>query len=165
MDKIRICDLKLSSKLFHLKLLTVTDFHDKEILFYKDLAAGQINMEFLSRTFIDGKHQTSCCIKSVFHNQVITPLNSHVLLKDHTEIIPSVGLISLFPHRFSLEILGQSLNAFGCARLPIYGFASSISSITFITDYDRLKEAEETLKGYPFTIHEGCVEQPQQHHC
>lgn len=152
MNTIRIYDLKSSSELFHLKLSNVSDYNDHELLFYKDLAAEQINIEFLSRTCIAGKPQTSCCIRSKFYNRVKTLLTSNLLLKDHAEIIPSVGLVSLFPHSFSLEILGQSLNAFGNANLPIHGFASSISSITFITDYDRLGEAEKTLKEYPFTI-------------
>ena len=150
MIKNGICNLKLSDELFHLKLLS--DFNDNELFFYKDLAAGKINIEFLTRTCVAGKIRTSICIQSKFYNQVKTLLNSHVPLKHHAEVIPSMGLISLYPHRFSLEILGQSLKAFSSTGLPIYGFASSISSITFITDYDRLREAEKALKGYPFAM-------------
>lgn len=147
MDKTRICNLKLSDELFHLKL--ISDCNENELLFYKDLAAGQINIEFLSSSHIAGKIQTSFCIRSKFYNQVKTLLTSDVSLKTHAEFFPSIGLISLYPHRFSLKILGRSLKAFSDICLPIYGFASSISSITFMTDYNRLREAEKALKGYP----------------
>ena len=68
---------------------------------------------------------------------------------DRAEFVPSVGALSLFPHRFSLKILGLAAHAFGRARFPLYAMTSSISSLTFITDYDKLSGAavlmEETL--------------------
>ena len=67
-------------------------------------------------------------------------------LKDLTKFIPSVGLVTLFPHRFSLMILGLSLDALERARIPIHGIASSISSITFVTDFERLEEAVKELQ-------------------
>ena len=152
MDKIRINAYKLSSEHFLLRLLNVSESNDNELDFYKTLAARQINIIFLSRTSINGKTWMSCCISSKFHNQVETLLYSVPALKNQSEFIPSVGLVSLFPHRFSLEILGKALNAFGNAGLSIYGFASSISSITFVTDYLRLKDTIEILREDPLFI-------------
>jgi aspartokinase len=152
MDKIRISDIKMSSELFYLKIQDITDFDENRLLFFRDLAAEQINIEFLSSSYMGGKPHTSCCIRSDFYDQVKALLISNSVLNRHTEITPSVGLVSLFPHQFSMDLLKQSLNAFDDVNLPIYGFSSSISSITFITDFYRLKETEKILKRYPFKL-------------
>jgi len=64
------------------------------------------------------------------------------------EFISSVGLLSLFPHQFSLNILGSILHALGRERLPLYGLASSLSSFSFITDYALMNRAVAALQGY-----------------
>ena len=45
-----------------------------------------------------------------------------------------------------MTILGCSLQAFGKAHLPLYGMGSSLSSLTFITEFARLEEAAEVLQ-------------------
>jgi hypothetical protein len=54
----------------------------------------------------------------------------------------------VFPHHSNLKLLGLALYLFGKARLPVYGMASSISSLTFITDYLQLDNAVATLLEY-----------------
>ncbi len=146
MEKIRINDFRLSRELFQLELLNVSGSIDADLYFLKALAAVRINIEFLTRTCIDEKSRSSFCIRSEFHDMVKRLLDPEPSLKDLTKFIPSVGLVTLFPHRFSLEILGLSLNVLGRARLPIHGIASSISSITFVTDFERLEEAVKELQ-------------------
>ena len=148
MNKIRINDFRLSRELFHLEFLNGSSSSDTDLLFLKALSAQRINIDFLSRTLINEKARSSFCIKSEFYDMVKRLLGSEPLLKDQAEFISSVGLVSLFPHRFSLEILGRSLSAFGNANIPIYEVASSVSSITFVTDFARLEEAEERLREY-----------------
>ena len=65
-----------------------------------------------------------------------------------TEKYPSVGLLSVFPHQSSLRILGLSLYALGKASLPVYGLASSLSALTFVTDYCSLDGAVAALVSY-----------------
>lgn len=69
-------------------------------------------------------------------------------LKENLEFIPGVGALSIFPHHSNLKLLGLSFYLFGRKHLPLYGMASSISSLTFITDCSRLDEAVTTLLEY-----------------
>ena len=151
MDKIRISDVRLSRELFQLRLMEASDGGDTVLPFLKGITAERINIEFLSRVVINRETRTSCCIESESYDRVKGLLDSEPFLKDHAEFTSSVGLVSLFPHQFSLEILGRSLSAFVKMRFPIYGVASSISSLTFVTDYNRLKEVAEILRGSPFS--------------
>ena len=69
-------------------------------------------------------------------------------LSESLEFVPGVGTLSIFPHHSNLKLLGLSFYVFGKQNLPLYGMASSISSLTFITDYSRLDEAVSTLLEY-----------------
>jgi len=69
-------------------------------------------------------------------------------LKENLEFIPGVGTLSIFPHHSNLKLLGVSFYLLSKVRLPLYGMASSISSLTFITDYSLLDEAVTTLLEY-----------------
>ncbi len=69
-------------------------------------------------------------------------------LKENLEFIPNVGTLSIFPHHSNLKLLGVSFYLLSKVRLPLYGMASSISSLTFITDYSLLDEAVTTLLEY-----------------
>ena len=146
MEKIRINDFRLSRELFQLDLLYVSGSSDADLNFLKALAALRINIEFLTRTCINERSRSSFCIRSEFHDKVKKLLDSEPSLKDVAKFTPSVGLVTLFPHRFSLMILGLSLNALEMARIPIHGIASSISSITFVTDFVSLEKAVKELR-------------------
>ena len=69
-------------------------------------------------------------------------------LKENLEFISDVGTLSIFPHHSKLKLLGLSFYLLGRAHLPIYGMASSISSLTFITDYSQLDKAVSILLEY-----------------
>lgn len=69
-------------------------------------------------------------------------------LKEKLEFIQGVGALSIFPHHSNLKLLGVSFYLLSKAHLPLYGMASSISSLTFITDYSLLDEAVTTLLEY-----------------
>jgi len=69
-------------------------------------------------------------------------------LKENLEYIPGVGTLSIFPHHSKLKLLGLSFYLLGKQHLPLYGMASSISSLTFITDYSQLDRAVSILLEY-----------------
>ena len=69
-------------------------------------------------------------------------------LRENIEILPAVGALTLFPHYSNLKLLGLFFYLLGEAHLPLYGMASSISSLTFITDYPQLDNAVSTLLEY-----------------
>jgi hypothetical protein len=59
-----------------------------------------------------------------------------------------VGALSIFPHQSNLKLLGLSFYLFGEANLPLYGMSSSISTLTFLTDYTKLDSAVAKLLEY-----------------
>ena len=69
-------------------------------------------------------------------------------LSEGLEFVPGVGTLSIFPHHSNLKLLGLSFCLFGRQNLPLYGVASSISSLTFITDYAQLDNAVSILLEY-----------------
>jgi hypothetical protein len=105
-------------------------------------------MPFLSNTYLRQRIQLSCCVAVEDRHRVRNLIDSELELGGDVKFIPSVGLLSVFPHQSSLKILGLSLYAIGKARLPLYGIASSLSALTFITDYIHLDKAAETLEQY-----------------
>jgi hypothetical protein len=61
------------------------------------------------------------------------------------ELIPGVGTLTVFPHQSRLVLLEGILNAFAQAGLPVHAVASSLSTLTFATDFSRLDTGERKL--------------------
>ncbi len=148
MEKIRIEGIKLSDELFQVNFRNNSDSKKTLSQLCQILASNQINMPFLSSTCLGDRTQMSCCVAAEDKARVRNLIDSELGLREHVKFISSVGLLSLFPHKFSLKILGLSLCAFDKARLPLYGLASSLSALTFITDYAHLDEAAAALEEY-----------------
>lgn len=149
----RIDGLKLSDELLYIRILPFAGSGNLAYLLYRHLADHEINVPFLSMSLQLKKMGTSCCVSVRDQDRVKNLIASDPLLGERVTFVPSVGMVSLFPHQKSMTILGCSLQAFGKAGLPLYGMGSSLSSLTFITEFARLGEAaavlEETLQG-PF---------------
>ena len=148
MEKIKIEGIKLSNELFQVNLRNRSTQENTISQFCQILAANQINIPFLSTTYLGRRMQVSCCVAVEDKSRVRNLFNSEPELGGEVEFTPSVGLLSVFPHQSSLKIFGLSLYAIGKARLPLYGLASSLSALTFITDYLHLDKAAETLEEY-----------------
>lgn len=148
MEKVKIGGIKLSSKLIQLSLLNQDDFDSSISLFFKILNKNQINMPFISTTTNGGISQACCCVSSDDENRIRDIINKVENLKTQIQFINEVGMLSVFPHGSSLKILGLLLFAFGNARIPIFGISSSISTLTFIIDYGKLKKAITSLSSY-----------------
>ena len=88
------------------------------------------------------------CVNVEDEVQVKNLIHSEADMSKNIEFGSSVGLISLFPHQYSFKLLGLSLYVFGKGRFPIYGLASSLSALTFVTDYALLDKAAATLEEY-----------------
>jgi hypothetical protein len=59
----------------------------------------------------------------------------------------SVGLLTFFPHERCLEALTRSLEVFAEFHLPVFGVASTLSALTFVTAFKDLGRASERLRG------------------
>ena len=145
MDQISIEGVKLSQELVTINLRHLTHIEKTLSRFCQNLTDNQINMQFLSTVRVDGNNQITCCVDSENSGFIISLIRSEPELKSHSEIIEPTGLLTLFPHHFKLKLLGLSLSVLGKASIPLYGLASSLSSLTFILAYHDLEKAIECL--------------------
>ena len=146
--KIRINGIKLSTKLVQINLLNGSHPENDRLLFFQLLSQNQINIPFILLTCTGEKVLVSCCVESKDIDQIKKVIEKEPTLKENIEFISSVGALSIFPHRSNLKLLGLSFYLLGKQNLPLYGMASSISSLTFIMDYSQLDNAVSILLEY-----------------
>jgi aspartokinase len=133
-----------------LVLVDVVDFSpagDRLPHFLSGLAKTGINMTL----FIGGQTEEGtrfdCCVAASDGARVKALMDANAELKTAVEFSAPVDLLTLFPHHFDLKVLGLGLTALGRARIPLHGFCSSLSAITFITDHTDLENASAALQG------------------
>lgn len=148
MDKMRIEGIKLSEELLAVNLRDLSTSSDFLSHFCQTLVNNQVNLVFLSKTGIGDETQISLCAAISDQVQVREAIAAEPGMASRAEFIPHVGLVSIFHHQFSLKMLGLVLSIFGRIPLPVYGSASSLSSLTFITDYAQLNRAVEAIREY-----------------
>lgn len=147
-EKIRIGGIKLSNELVQLNLLSPKHSTSFASFFPQILNENQINMPFLSTSYVGRRFRLSCCVLTEDIGCVKALIDSEDRLRGRVEFIHAAGMLSLFPHQSSLKVLGLSLYAFANAFLPLYGMSSSISALTFITSYPQLNKAVVSLAEY-----------------
>ena len=146
--KIRINGIKLSTELVQINLLNRFFPQDFRVLFFQLLAQHQINIPFILTSGMGEKIIGSCCVAAQDIHRIKKVVEEEPKLKENLEFIPGVGTLSIFPHHSKLKLLGLSFYLLGKQHLPLYGMASSISSLTFITDYSQLDNAVSILLEY-----------------
>jgi aspartokinase len=147
-QRTKIEGIKLSNELIAINFRNISDSEDLISHVCELLALNQINMPFLSVTRIGRKIHLSFCVSVKDKTRTKDLIHSESVLSSSAECISGVGLLSMFPHQFSMKILGLSLQALGEACLPIYGLASSLSALTFVIDYTHLNKAVAALREY-----------------
>ncbi|MBW1943549.1 MAG: hypothetical protein JRJ51_12045 [Deltaproteobacteria bacterium] len=143
---IRIDGLKLSDELLQIRIRYSPRSAHSPFLLYRRLAEHAINVTFLSAACRASDMASSCCVSIKAQHEVRDLIASDPDLEGHIQFFPSVGMVSLFPHQNSMAVLGRALQAFGKAHLPLYGVGSSLSALSFITDYTRLGDAAEEIE-------------------
>ncbi|MDH3837238.1 MAG: hypothetical protein OET07_16830 [Desulfobacteraceae bacterium] len=146
--KIRINGIKFSTELVQINLLNGSFPQDSRPLFFQLLAQDHINIPFILISGMGEKNIGSCCVAAEDFHRTKKVVAGETKLKEKLEFIQGVGALSIFPHHSNLKLLGVSFYLLSKAHLPLYGMASSISSLTFITDYSLLDEAVTTLLEY-----------------
>lgn len=143
--RIRIGGVKLSDELLKIGVWGSPQGRSPHRRLCRLLAEHRINMQFLTVTLTDGVVRTCGCVAAEDESEVRTILESEPLLEERTELVPGVGLLSVFPHEYSLELFGLLLRLFSEAELPVHGMCSSISSLSFVTQYGEFDRALEVL--------------------
>ncbi len=141
-------------------MLNLFGFEDFPVSVYPLIQAfkkNKINIPFLSTSFSRKERMSiSCCFSQKDTGWVKEFVRNHECLVNRFCFTDSVGLLSVFPHSSSLNLLGSTLFALGQANLSLLGMASSISSLVFVLKYDELEKAVDSLKSCclsPDSIH------------
>ncbi|MBI4766268.1 MAG: hypothetical protein HY787_16985 [Deltaproteobacteria bacterium] len=128
--------LKLSPELIQIRLFPDTGSLVTEM--FRRLADQQVNLIGVVLDALDGQMTGVCYISiedRLAAEQALQPF------KGLYELQSPVGLLTIFPHQSRSELMGSLFAALGHAGLPVYGIASSLSSLTITTDYHRLDDA------------------------
>lgn len=134
--KFPIGGLKLSSELIQLRLLPKAEFTMAEML--RRLADRQINLFGVTLDTVDGRLTGACCLSAEDRLKAVGALQP---FEKAYEILSPVGALTIFPIQSRVALIGQLLSVLGTDGLPVYGIASSLSSLTITTDYLRLDDA------------------------
>jgi len=150
MEKLKIGGLKQSLELSQFDLRG-PDSSEKIVLgITKLLASQRINIEFL--TYYpnrDNYHQLTFCINQdkfsdtskILKKQGPLPMGWEINCRGH------VGIISIFPQHSALKMLAVIIVSWGKESIPIHGIATSLSAISFTTDYHVIDKAVEVIQG------------------
>lgn len=134
-EKIPMEGVKVIGELVRLNVRSTLLRRDVMADFLRGLAQHRINMNlFIGREEEEGI-QFSCCVAAPDESRARELADSMPDLKECTRFHAPVDLLSVFPHQFNLKVLGLGLMALARAQIPVYGFCSSFSALTFITDH------------------------------
>lgn len=86
-----------------------------------------------------------CCIDRSETAKVEALFDNDPQLRDQIRVGSDVGLLTFYPHRSSLKVLGSALQLLGEHEIHIYGVASSISALSFVVAFEQLQTAGAIL--------------------
>jgi len=149
MEKLKIGGLKQSLELCQFDLRGVHSSKEIASKVSKLFLSQKINMEFL--TYYQNKdsyHQLTFCISQDKFSATSKILQKENFLPVGWEIKSSkhVGIITIFPHQSALKILGVIMISWTAHAIPIYGIATSLSALSFVTDYQLIEKAIEVIQ-------------------
>ena len=116
------------------------------IEFPRLLARDRINMHFFVGLERGGEVRSACGIAAVNKGRLKALAEWEPHLKAGMEYCDSIVLLSVFPHQFDLKVVGLALRALAAARIPLRGFCSSLSALTFVTEPAYLDNALAALR-------------------
>lgn len=147
-SRIRIGGIKLSPELVQFSFSRQSGQGKQLSAILKAVAGQSINIPFLSLSSSPPRSSISLCVAAENHVLVRTLIEYHLQQGQQIHSFPEVGTISLFPHRYSFELLGKIISCMTETAIPIYGICSSISALTIVTYYNRQEDAVSALESF-----------------
>jgi aspartokinase len=104
----------------------------------KLLASQKINIAFLTYNQLNHEfHQLTICphqcdftrSSEIINTKGTLPRGWTIQSREH------VGILTIYPHHSPIQIIGCVMVLWAAQSIPIYGIATSLSAISFITDY------------------------------
>lgn len=145
MENIRINGLKVSTELVCLQIELAVDDKSHFTEICRLLNHHKINILFMTTAEHSGQTYGLFCIDADKLIAVENLLKNDPSIKASARVFPGTGLLTIFPHQSSLGMVGLVLEKLGDNQIPVYGMASSIAAITFVTEYRCLDDAAKLI--------------------
>lgn len=130
----RMNGLRLSNPLVYVRQSLAGRVRDPQTHLYRWLAEEEINIEFLNLTLSGEVPHIAGCVDADSADRVSAILNP-CTGDTGIESSRNFGMLSIYPHKYSLDILGRVLEIFGRANHRFFQMASSGSTLTFVVDF------------------------------
>lgn len=147
-DKVPMEGVKRCGELVQVNLVHASPPEEFLPGFLGILTQSRINMNLFVGKATEKGIQFTCCVTSTDGSRVRELIDNIADLSGCAEFDHPVDLISIFPHQFNLKVVGLGLMAFARAQIPLYGFCSSLSALTFITDQTHSDKALAILEEF-----------------
>jgi aspartokinase len=145
MEKRAINGMKLSPEMSALQLRWTNAGRDIFADLCRLFAEARINLSYCTTTTRAEESRGFCCIDSRDKDKAEELVARDEQLLQSAQWLHPVGILHFYPHHSSLRMLGQTLEALAGRSIGVYAFSSSISSISLVLDYTRLRDAADAL--------------------
>ena len=143
--KIPVGGIKFSPELVLVRLRTGAAERRDFIQLLKTLSDNSIPLSFLTQEMADTEWIGTFCLDSADWASCHTFLKATPSLSENMEVFSPAGIITIFPHRNSLALLGRVISVFDDDKTPLYAFCTSISATAFCTDYRLLDSITHSI--------------------
>lgn len=145
--KITVKRLKSSEPMVGISIGGIPDHLRVREALCRVFSENRINLTFLSARRSAGREAVFGCVVAPDLTAARQALGVILPPADgRVRIIPSVSLLSVFPHQSDLRLVGHLLQALWDGRTRVHALASSIAALTFVVDTDRIETAAERLE-------------------
>jgi len=108
-------------------------------------AVRRINLDLLTGSQTDDRLLVNCLLSSEYAEHARNLLQSDPDPGKRITFRAAVDTVNIFPHKADLRAVGLGLLSFAEKGIPLYGFCSSLSTLTFITDPSLSEKALSAL--------------------
>ena len=109
-------------------------------------AENGLNMTFLATVASTGMEDLFCCLDEADGPRAAQLIDLAAPPPfPPCRVLPSVSLLSVFPHQSDIHLVGRLLHRLWTARLRVHAAASSIAAVTVVVDTDQRQLAMATV--------------------
>lgn len=145
-QKVRIGGIKFSDESVQVKVARKSSEDSSIHQLLHLIAERNINISFLCHSVVTTTPETIFCVDRSDFDKIQQILNFSSFQNEHINIIPSVGTLTLFPHRNDFKLLGLVIHFFGKNGFPIHSLSTSISAIALNTNFFLLDQIAEKIQ-------------------
>jgi aspartokinase len=145
MPEIPINGLKLNGPLAALWVAASESKASTLAALYRLLTGNCVNIAYMTAGDAMSEEPALCCIDRTEAAKVTALFDIDPQFYDQIRVGSDVGLLTFYPHRSSLAVLGSALQLLGEHEIYIHGMASSISALSFVVAFEQLETAGTIL--------------------